>query len=106
MLNVLLIRRIFEEGWSEINHKLLYKKNNLSLNEEVLLEQASSILSSLAGDCDTLGELMAHIVDRKEDVDFIKDSSDLNGHTIIQWGGSSCLFFVCIIVNLFYRMSK
>lgn len=51
-------RSIFEEGWSEINHKLLYKRGNLRLDEEILLKQASSILSSLAGDCDTLGELI------------------------------------------------
>lgn len=71
-------RSIFEEGWSEINHKLLYKKNGLSPDERVLLRQASSILSSLAGDCDTLGELMIHIVNREDDVSFIKDSSTEN----------------------------
>lgn len=77
-------RSIFEEGWSEINHKLLYKKNNLSLDEEMLLTQASSILSSLAGDCDTLGELMAHIVNREDDTDFIKDGNFSKGKHILE----------------------
>lgn len=77
-------RSIFEEGWSEINHKLLYKKNNLSLDEELLLKQASSILSSLAGDCDTLGELMTHIVNKEDDVDFVKDHNPSNGNSILE----------------------
>lgn len=77
-------RSIFEEGWSEINHRLLYKKNNISLDEEILLRQASSILSSLAGDCDTLGELMMHIVNKEEDVEFIKDNNLKSRSTIIE----------------------
>lgn len=77
-------RSIFEEGWSEINHQLLYKKNNLSLNEEMLLKQASSILSSLAGDCDTIGELMAHIANNEEEeINFIKDTSLESGSSIL-----------------------
>lgn len=76
-------RSIFEEGWSEINHKLLYKKNNLSLDEEMLLKQASSILSSLAGDCDTLGELMTRIVNKEDDVDFIKDCNTEKGKIVL-----------------------
>lgn len=54
-------RTLFEEGWSEINHRLVYK------NEKVAgfsrLSQASRILSSLAGDCDTLGDFMKDIHD-------------------------------------------
>lgn len=76
-------RSIFEEGWSEINHKLLYKKNNLSLDEEMLLKQASSILSSLAGDCDTLGELMKRIVNKEDDVDFVRDCNSVNGNLVL-----------------------
>lgn len=71
-------RSIFEEGWSEINHKLLYKNSTLTLDEEMLLKQASSILSSLAGDCDTLGELMANILHKEEEIDFIQDNHNLN----------------------------
>ncbi|MBR1391669.1 MAG: RelA/SpoT domain-containing protein [Lachnospiraceae bacterium] len=77
-------RSIFEEGWSEINHKLLYKKNNLSFDQEILLKQASSILSSLAGDCDTLGELMMHIVNKEDDVDFVTDCNRTNGSSILE----------------------
>lgn len=76
-------RSIFEEGWSEINHKLLYKKNSLSLDEEMLLRQASSILSSLAGDCDTLGELMTRIVNREDEVDFVRDCHLANGSSVL-----------------------
>lgn len=54
-------RSIFEEGWSEINHRLLYKQPQ---NEyTLLLTQASNILSSLAGDCDVLAQLMKEILD-------------------------------------------
>ncbi len=76
-------RSIFEEGWSEINHKLLYKKNNLSVNEELLVKQASSILSSLAGDCDTLGELMKTIVNKEDDVNFVTECNLPDGKSII-----------------------
>ena len=54
-------RTIFEEGWSEINHKLVYKNSELS--EYLILVEASTILSALVGDCDTLGELMKNIHD-------------------------------------------
>lgn len=77
-------RSIFEEGWSEINHKLFYKKNTLSIDEEILLRQASSILSSLAGDCDTLAELMTRIVNKEDEVDFIKDCNSINGSSILE----------------------
>lgn len=53
------VRTLFEEGWSEINHQLLYNVKPTEMN--VLLRHASSILSALAGDCDTLGELMNKI---------------------------------------------
>jgi len=52
-------RTIFEEGWSEINHKLVYKNKNVS--DFLILSQASSILSALVGNCDTLGDLMQNI---------------------------------------------
>lgn len=75
-------RSIFEEGWSEINHRLLYKQNYLDFAEEVVLKKTSSILSSLAGDCDTLGDLMKTIAEREDD-DIIAGSEDLKGKTII-----------------------
>lgn len=54
-------RTIFEEGWSEINHKLVYKNRDMS--DYFSLVQASKILSSLVGNCDTLGTLMKTIHD-------------------------------------------
>lgn len=50
-------RSIFEEGWSEINHKLIYKKD---LAEDVRdkMINISNILCSLSGECDQLGELL------------------------------------------------
>ncbi len=76
-------RSIFEEGWSEINHKLLYKNNGLNIDEEILLKQASSILSSLAGDCDTLAELMTRIVNKEDEFNFIKDCNSKNSDAIL-----------------------
>lgn len=54
-------RTIFEEGWSEINHKLVYKNQDVS--DYFALTQASKILSTLVGNCDTLGMLMKNIYD-------------------------------------------
>lgn len=54
-------RTIFEEGWSEINHKLVYKNQNV--DDYFVLLQASKILSTLVGNCDTLGMLMKNIYD-------------------------------------------
>lgn len=76
-------RSIFEEGWSEINHKLLYKKEHRDLAEEALLKKASSILNSLAGDCDTLGDLMKTIAEREEDIDILDDKAILDSSSII-----------------------
>lgn len=65
-------RTIFEEGWSEINHKLVYKNQDVS--DYFVLAQASKILSTLVGNCDTLGMLMKSIYEeyrkRKEDSAF------------------------------------
>lgn len=54
-------RTIFEEGWSEINHKLVYKNQDVA--DYFALLQASKILSTLVGNCDTLGMLMKNIYD-------------------------------------------
>ncbi len=76
-------RSIFEEGWSEINHKLLYKREYSDIAEKALLIKTSSVLSSLAGDCDTLGDLMKSIAKREEDIDILDNSVLLDGHSII-----------------------
>lgn len=76
-------RSIFEEGWSEVNHKLLYKKNNYNIAREIVLKQASSILSSLAGDCDTLGDLMKTIVKQEDENDIFSGDDSIKGSSII-----------------------
>lgn len=50
-------RSIFEEGWSEINHKLIYKKD-LPDDIKVKMVKVSDILCTLAGECDQLGEVL------------------------------------------------
>lgn len=77
-------RSIFEEGWSEINHNLLYKKSHISVAEEIVLKQASSILSSLAGDCDTLGDLMKTIAEHGEENSIIDGIGFSKGESIIE----------------------
>lgn len=57
-------RTLFEEGWSEINHKLVYKNQDVA--DYFVLLQASKILSTLVGNCDTLGMLMKNIYDEYE----------------------------------------
>lgn len=76
-------RSIFEEGWSEINHKLLYKREYSDIAEKALLKKTSSVLSSLAGDCDTLGDLMKTIAQREEDTDLLDDNILSEGRSII-----------------------
>ena len=53
------VRTIYEEAWSEMNHRLVYKAE---LSETAgLVKSASQNLSALTGSCDTLGELMTNI---------------------------------------------
>ena len=52
-------RTIFEEGWSEINHKLVYKKGT----ENQGLKKTSVVLSSMVGACDNIGLLMKSLYD-------------------------------------------
>lgn len=52
-------RTIFEEGWSEINHKLVYKKGTGNQG----LKRTSAVLSSMVGACDTIGMLMKTLYD-------------------------------------------
>lgn len=58
-------RSIFEEGWSELNHEMVYKQNKPQTTT-LLLQITANILSSLAGNCDSLGELMNTIC--KQDI--------------------------------------
>jgi Region found in RelA / SpoT proteins. len=53
-------RTIFEEGWSEIHHQLLYKKTAKEQDPKTL-QYISGILNRLVGDCNELGELMKNI---------------------------------------------
>lgn len=53
-------RTIFEEGWSEINHKLVYKKGTCIAPG---LSKTSSALSELVGTCDLIGGLMKDLHD-------------------------------------------
>lgn len=71
-------RTIFEEGWSEINHKLVYK--NQDVDDYFVLLQASKILSTLVGNCDTLGMLMKNIYD--EYIKRINEVSDRDSSNI------------------------
>lgn len=52
-------RTIFEEGWSEINHKLVYKKGSGNSG----LKKTSDVLSSMVGACDSIGMLMKTLYD-------------------------------------------
>lgn len=52
-------RTIFEEGWSEINHKLVYKRSSGNQG----LKKTSDVLSSMVGACDTIGMLMKTLYD-------------------------------------------
>lgn len=63
-------RTIFEEGWSEINHMLVYKQNIDSID----LQIASGVLSDLVGSCDNIGQLMKHIYDDSAKIDLKKNN--------------------------------
>ncbi|MDE5605364.1 MAG: RelA/SpoT domain-containing protein [Eubacterium sp.] len=68
-------RTIFEEGWSEINHKLVYKNNSFPE-----IEKVSNILSELVGSCDTVSGLMQYLYNRvKDDNGTSKMVDDLDG---------------------------
>lgn len=59
-------RTIFEEGWSEINHKLVYKKGAGNQG----LKKTSDVLSSMVGACDTIGMLMKTLYDTGVRLDY------------------------------------
>lgn len=61
-------RTIFEEGWSEINHRLVYKQSG---EENDTLRRLSETLSSMVGACDSIGTLMKMI----EEAGKLSDSS-------------------------------
>lgn len=58
-------RTIFEEGWSEINHQLAYKKHNDPAISKSI-DAISCILSDLVRDCNELGEYMKSLHDQTE----------------------------------------
>ena len=61
----------------------MYKKDYYNIAEEALLKKTSSVLNSLAGDCDTLGDLMKSIAERGEDVDILDDDILAEGRSVI-----------------------
>lgn len=66
-------RTLFEEGWSEINHKLVYKQNAGSRE----LKKTSDLLSSMVGACDSIGTLMTMFYDAEKLPDKVgKESKD------------------------------
>lgn len=65
-------RSIFEEGWSEINHKLVYKKRTGNQG----LKRTSDVLSSMVGACDTIGMLMKTLYDTGVHSDGESESRD------------------------------
>lgn len=65
-------RTIFEEGWSEINHILVYKKESEILG----LKKTSDVLSSMVGACDAIGMLMKTLYDTGMQSDVDKNNSD------------------------------
>lgn len=68
-------RTIFEEGWSEINHKLVYK--NVADKYEVL-KNASDVLNGLVGNCDKIGSMMKVLYDEYINGLNIEDSDKNN----------------------------
>lgn len=70
-------RSIFEEGWSEINHKLIYKKD---LSEDIRdkMVEISSILCTLSGECDQIGELLRAYKAEESS----REKNDLKEHNI------------------------
>lgn len=69
-------RTIFEEGWSEINHKLVYKTDSGNQG----LKKTSDVLSSMVGACDTMGTLMKMLYD----TGVHSDEDNLEGKEIAQ----------------------
>jgi len=51
------VRTIFEEGWSEIDHKIKYPY----IKDNVILEKLLSILNRFAGSADELGSFIAYL---------------------------------------------
>ena len=55
-------RTVFEEGWSEINHKLVYKRGVKGQE----LKKTSDVLSAMVGACDSIGALMKMLYDAEQ----------------------------------------
>lgn len=57
-------RTIFEEGWGEISHSLVYKNTVTDMSDSSnILDESSKILSALVGNCDSIATLMKTIYD-------------------------------------------
>lgn len=78
----LQVRSIFEEGWSEIDHKILYP-NNL---ENSYLKQFSRVLNSLSGNADELATLMLSSIKELEAIKQpLKETIDQQNQKLIQY---------------------
>ena len=70
-------RSIFEEGWSEINHKLVYKDESSRQ-----LKKLSTILSGLVGSCDAVGGLMKWFYDVTQNASAMGASDEFNNQIL------------------------
>jgi putative GTP pyrophosphokinase len=61
-------RTIYEEAWSEMNHRLVYKKHYPDKTQRQL-QDLSNYLSSLTGVCDMLGHFMLLAATEKDGTD-------------------------------------
>lgn len=77
-------RSIFEEGWSEINHKLVYKNDST-----LQLKKLSTILSGLVGSCDAVGSLMKYAHDNFQNNTVSKTLDDSSVETDIKINNDS-----------------
>ena len=72
------VRTIFEEGWSEIDHKLRYIAKSDSLHP---LEQHLSILNRIAGSADEIGSLIKAREQQLQKESYYKERTDDDGTT-------------------------
>ncbi len=71
-------RTIFEEGWGEISHSLVYKNTVADLSDSSnILDESSKILSALVGNCDSIATLMKTIYDEYVSLQHEKTTDDI-----------------------------
>lgn len=58
------VRTIFEEGWSEVDHELLYPRNT----NDILLNEFSMVLNTLSGGADAMSAVMKNLVTAFDDL--------------------------------------